>query len=103
MSGVRAAQVSITSTATNRRTGRPEVACQCDRAGPSRSEGEPVLKKMLCVVTLLAFGATSGCAFDPSDPLSHRHALHWAQKRYSQSLRWGEIERASEYVDPEQR
>ncbi len=62
-----------------------------------------MIRKTLCVVMALALWATAGCAFDPTDPLGHRDGLHWAQKRYSQALRWGEIERASKHVDPEQR
>ena len=62
-----------------------------------------MLRRTLCVVSVLALLGASGCMFDPTDPLGRRNALHWSQKRYSQLIRWGQIEQASKYVDPEQR
>ncbi len=62
-----------------------------------------MLKWILCGAIALALLATAGCAFDPTDMLGRKDSLHWAQKRYSQLVRWGEIERAAKYIDPEQR
>jgi len=39
----------------------------------------------------------------PNDPWEHREALVQAQKRYTEAIRWGDLEKASRYVDPEQR
>ena len=39
----------------------------------------------------------------PSDPWEHREALKKSQKRYTEAIRWGDIEKASRYVDPELR
>lgn len=49
----------------------------------------------------LALAAT-GCV-SPSDPLSHMDSLEYAQKRYTEAIRWGDLERAARYVDPEMR
>ena len=45
---------------------------------------------------------TLGCV-SPSDPLAHREALEFAQKRYTEAIRWGDLERAARYVDPAMR
>lgn len=45
-----------------------------------------------------------GCAHSTfSDPLGKHNSLEYAQKRYTELVRWGEIERAAEYVDPDVR
>lgn len=56
---------------------------------------------------------TAGCALaltlawlgcvSPSDPLAHMESLELAQKRYTEAIRWGDLERAARYVDPEMR
>lgn len=53
---------------------------------------------------LLALGTTalSGCV-SPTDPLGRQDALEEAQQRYTDAVRWGELERAGAYVDPELR
>jgi hypothetical protein len=46
-----------------------------------------------------------GCAacVSPSDPWERGEALKQTQKRYTEALRWGDLEKASRYVDPEMR
>jgi len=44
--------------------------------------------------------AAFGCI---SDPMGREDALAKAQLRYTQQVRWGNLEAASEYVDPEVR
>jgi hypothetical protein len=56
--------------------------------------------RCLAALTLLA-GA--GCASTFADPTGRLTALENAQKRYTQLVRWGEIRRASAYVEPELR
>jgi hypothetical protein len=54
----------------------------------------------LCV--LLLSGAT-GCVSWFVDPLGRQTAFGDTQRQYTQYLRWGEIEKASAFVDPELR
>ena len=42
-----------------------------------------------------------GCAATLADPLGRANSLEEAQDKYTQLVRWGEIEKASAYVDPE--
>ena len=42
---------------------------------------------------------SSGC-FSLTDPLGREDALEETQREYTKLMRWGEIERASVYVDP---
>jgi hypothetical protein len=51
---------------------------------------------------LLGFAllATLGCAGSAFDFSDKEYALEGAQRRYTELVRWGEIERASAYVDP---
>lgn len=44
---------------------------------------------------------TTGCLPILTDPLGRYDALEDAQRRYSELLRWGEIEMAAVYVEPE--
>lgn len=46
--------------------------------------------------------AACGCV-SPQDPWAHAHALEVSQKRYTEAIRWGNLEQAARYVDPEQR
>ena len=46
--------------------------------------------------------AISACV-SPSDPWERGEALKQAQRRYSEALRWGNLEKAAKYVDPEMR
>lgn len=45
----------------------------------------------------------AGCAIDLNAPFNDRGALKDTQKEFSQSLRWGAIEKAAMFVVPEQR
>jgi hypothetical protein len=56
----------------------------------------------LAVGQLLGFAllATLGCAGTAFDFSDKAYALEEAQRRYTELVRWGEIERASAYVDP---
>lgn len=55
-----------------------------------------VLTVLLLVATLV------GCQ-SLTDPLGRQDALEDSQKRYTDFVRWGDLERASRYVDPESR
>jgi hypothetical protein len=44
-----------------------------------------------------------GCASTLADPTGRQTALENAQRRYTQLVRWGEIKRASVYVEPDLR
>ena len=46
--------------------------------------------------------ACTACV-SPSDPFERGEALKQTQKRYTEALRWGDLEKASRYVDPEMR
>ena len=39
----------------------------------------------------------------PSDPLERGEALKESQRRYTEALRWGDLDKAARYVDPEMR
>ncbi len=56
----------------------------------------------LAVGQLLSFAllAALGCAGTVFDFSGTEYALEEAQRRYTELVRWGEIERASIYVDP---
>lgn len=49
----------------------------------------------------LALVLAPGCASTLSDPSGKHNALENAQRRYTELVRWGELERASAFVDPE--
>lgn len=51
----------------------------------------------LAALTLLCVGCAG------TDLLGRRNALEEAQRSYTQRMRWGDIERASEYVHPDLR
>jgi len=54
------------------------------------------------IVALLAALAVAGCA-SFSDPLGRQDALEIAQKRYTEAIRWGDLDIARNFVEPEQR
>jgi hypothetical protein len=56
--------------------------------------------RCLAALTLLA-GA--GCASTFADPTGRLTSLENAQRRYTELVRWGEIRRASAYVEPDLR
>jgi hypothetical protein len=53
------------------------------------------------LATCLMLSVFLGCAIIA--PHAHRRALEDAQRSYTQKVRWGEFEEASQYVDPEVR
>lgn len=55
------------------------------------------------VMGLLLVLALSGCQNSFVDPLGRQHALKDAQKKYTELVRWGDLWRASAYVDAELR
>ena len=52
-------------------------------------------------IALIALGLVA--CVSPSDPWERERALELAQKAYIEALRWGNLEKASRYVDPSQR
>ncbi len=46
--------------------------------------------------------ATSAC-FSPTDPLGRQEALEEAQRKYTDLVRWGDLDRAELFVEPEER
>ncbi len=50
-----------------------------------------------------ALCATAGCASSPADPMGRQNSLEQSQRRYTQLVRWGELERASVFVESELR
>ena len=57
----------------------------------------------LAIVTTsaLVIIAAIGCAGTFSNPSGKKNSLEESQRRYTELVRWGEIERASAFVDPE--
>jgi hypothetical protein len=51
----------------------------------------------------LVFITNAGCINMLADPLGRRSSLKEAQLKYTQAVRWGNLEKASEFVDPELR
>lgn len=54
---------------------------------------------MLLIALVLLIG--SGCASSFVDPTGRLTSLEETQRRYTQLVRWGELKRASAYVEPE--
>jgi hypothetical protein len=59
----------------------------------------PATARTPLLTLALAAAALAGCAA-LGDPLGRRDQLEELQLRYTQALRWGEVEDASEFVDP---
>jgi hypothetical protein len=57
------------------------------------------LARALTALSLLALVAVAGCV-SPTDPMGRRYALEESQRRYTNLLRWGDIEKAADFVDP---
>jgi hypothetical protein len=60
-----------------------------------------MLHRTVRCLAALALCATAGCAATFADPTGRLTALEDAQRRYTQLIRWGEIRRASAYVEPD--
>ena len=54
-------------------------------------------------LAVLALLATGGCASSLSDPTGKHNALEWAQREYTQRVRWGDVEKAGEYIEENRR
>jgi hypothetical protein len=52
---------------------------------------------------LVVFALGLSACVSPSDPWERAEALKQAQRKYSEALRWGNLEKAAKYVDPEMR
>ena len=52
-------------------------------------------------IAILALACTA--CVSASDPLERGEALKQAQRRYTEALRWGDLDKAARYVDPEMR
>jgi hypothetical protein len=62
-----------------------------------------MLHRTVRCLTALTLLAGTGCASTFADPTGRLTALENAQRRYTQLVRWGEIRRASAYVEPDLR
>jgi hypothetical protein len=52
---------------------------------------------------ILGIALLTGCAATLTDPLGRQEALETVQKQYTELIRWGDLERASKYVEPSER
>jgi len=52
------------------------------------------------VLCALLLAGPSGCITWFTDPMGHKAAFDQTQRQYTQYLRWGEIGKASAFVDP---
>lgn len=60
--------------------------------------------RLQALLAAFALCSTTGCLYSMAvDPMGNRNAFDQAQRRYTQLLRWGEPEMATEFVDPELR
>jgi hypothetical protein len=53
---------------------------------------------LLCLLLLLV--GPTGCITWFTDPMGYRAAFDLIQRQYTQAIRWGEIEKASTFVEP---
>jgi hypothetical protein len=70
-----------------------------DSAGRRSGGGSMGHWKRLLFVCLLGL-APSGCITWFTDPMGHHAAFKDTQRQYTNYVRWGEIEKASGFVDP---
>jgi hypothetical protein len=66
--------------------------------GTARRASRPA-RRLACLLAVVVFGGSFACAF--LDPLHTRSDFDDIQKRFTQELRWGQIDKASEFVAPE--
>ena len=59
------------------------------------------MRMALATALAMAVFAAIGCASTFTNPSGKKNALEESQRRYTELVRWGEIERASAFVDPE--
>lgn len=60
-----------------------------------------ILRTLTTTLLTAVLCAAFGCASTFTDPSGKRASLEEAQRRYTELVRWGEIERAGEFVDPD--
>jgi hypothetical protein len=68
---------------------------------PVREMGGTNMRLAMTIALAVATFAVLGCAGTFSNPSGKKNALEESQRRYTELVRWGEIERASAFVDPE--
>ncbi len=59
--------------------------------------------RIMSVLMVMSLAMGLGCASTLADPTGRFNSLEEAQRRYTKLVRWGEIKRASMYVEPELR
>ncbi|MBW2290150.1 MAG: hypothetical protein JRG90_20335 [Deltaproteobacteria bacterium] len=59
--------------------------------------------RIMVAVMVMSLAMGLGCASTLADPTGRYNSLEEAQRRYTELIRWGEIKRASQYVEPELR
>jgi hypothetical protein len=59
--------------------------------------------RFAAVALVLTLVTSLGCASSLADPTGRFNSLEEAQRRYTKLVRWGELKRASMYVEPELR
>ena len=57
------------------------------------------MRRWLALAWLLILAPAMGCT--SLDPLGRKDALSDTQRRYTDMVRWGDLERAEQFVDPE--
>ena len=59
------------------------------------------MRKTMTTALAMVILAAIGCLGTFSNPSGKKNSLEDSQRRYTELVRWGEIERASAFVDPE--
>jgi len=62
-----------------------------------------MINRIAAVAVGMALIFGMGCASTLTDPTGRFNSLEEAQRRYTKLVRWGELRRASQYVEPELR
>ena len=62
-----------------------------------------MIDRIAAVALVATLMSALGCASSLADPTGRFNSLEEAQRRYTKLVRWGEIKRASMYVEPELR
>jgi hypothetical protein len=89
-----------------RRGGSADTKASRDRPMPPllrASGGGTPMKIVSTWLAILALLATGGCASSLADPTGKHNALEWAQREYTQRVRWGDVTKASEYIEENRR
>jgi hypothetical protein len=62
-----------------------------------------MIDRIMAALMVMSLAMGLGCASSLADPTGRYNSLEEAQRRYTKLIRWGEIKRASLYVEPELR